>query len=214
MKWDRYKREIQLILKQNNVEHELYSLIAEIFRSKNSFSDKSLRDVSHNRRTKNGKEKFFWGIKGFPDFVVLDTQYPHKRGSKSQVGPLGAIEVKYVNYPLFAKIEDRRQLIGHILWFGKVIYTNGIDWYFYECNWKIDNQQNDEFHNDSYLISGTKQEIDNAWGLINKYIDGFSISTLSTVEFHLGKIDDFDGIKWNYSDWEKLIRFLDEELLW
>lgn len=211
MDWDKYKREIQLIIKQNNVEYELYSLIAELFRSKNSFTETSLRDVSRRRRTKEGTEQLLWGIMGFPDFVVLDTSYLPKKGIEDKEKLFGAIEIKYVNCPLFAKEADIRQLIGHILWFGKVIYTNGIEWYFYERTWdNFKKEKNDSKQNQSYSISNAKEE----WISIEKYIDGFSIDKLQPKIIELKKADDFGVNKWNESGWLELIRFLDEELSW
>lgn len=44
---------------------------------------------------------------------------------------LGAIEAKYIGCTL-KDIKDIMQLKGHVLWFNKVLYTNGLDWQYYE----------------------------------------------------------------------------------
>ena len=51
MNLERYKTEIELIEKQNHVEHDLYNIIAEVMRERQSFFNVSLRDVSNRQRT-------------------------------------------------------------------------------------------------------------------------------------------------------------------
>lgn len=129
MDFNCYKREIELIEKQNPVEQDLYSLIANVIRERKSFNKFSLRDVSNRRRTKKNRlEKLFYGISGFPDFVVLDLDFLGDKPCKKKI--LGAVEVKYIGGKL-KDIKNNMQLKGEILWFNKVIYTNGLEWEYY-----------------------------------------------------------------------------------
>lgn len=120
-----YKAEIELALIQNAcVEIELYSIIACIVREGKQGSSISLRDVS-NRRTSTSPNNSnrLKGKSGFPDFVVL------KRELNKNADILGCIEAKM---PTKNLDNYEEQLSGHIASFNKVIYTNGIEWRFYD----------------------------------------------------------------------------------
>lgn len=138
--FETYKKEIELIEKQNPVEHELYSIIACIMRERDSSSNISLRDVSN---TKNSKITHSYNLSSdgrFPDFVILTTNYNLKNPMNEDI--LGAIEAKLMSKtPLnwLSMIEDdKEQLKAHIKYFEKVIYTNGLEWQFYEKSSKTD----------------------------------------------------------------------------
>ena len=72
------------------------------------------------------------GYNGFPDFVI------RTREKSNDAQNLGAVEVKYVTNDLEKYLE---QLKGHIYFYKRVIYTNGLEWRFYNNNlkeeWKI-----------------------------------------------------------------------------
>ncbi len=51
MKWEEYISEIELIEKQNNTEHDLYNIIANVLRERLAFKKVSLRDVGDRQRT-------------------------------------------------------------------------------------------------------------------------------------------------------------------
>lgn len=87
----------------------------------------SLRDVSSRRRSKSEKEKVFYGIGGFPDFCVMSKDFEGDRPMKEKA--YGAVEVKYIGSGMSKR--DLLQLHCHILWFNKVLYTNGLDWKYY-----------------------------------------------------------------------------------
>lgn len=125
MDYIRYKNEIESIIRDNPVEHELYNLIAEMFKSIEGFVY-DLRDVSTNRRTKldiNDTNCYF-GESGYPDFIILekDNIKNHKNRIK------GAIEIKYIGKSL----KTTEQIEGHIKSFKRVIFTNGIEFKFYK----------------------------------------------------------------------------------
>lgn len=120
-----YQEEIDLIQAQNKVECDLYSLIAPIIRE--NTKNISLRDVS----TRRGSDfsRVFCGNSGFPDFIIRTRE--KNNGAKI----LGAIEIKYVSKDLDKK-KYLEQLQGHLQSYNKVIYTNGIDWRFYDKSMK------------------------------------------------------------------------------
>lgn len=120
--FDDYKEEIELALIQNAcVEIELYSIIASIIRESKNPCKLSVRDVSTRKRTEISLK--YYGNSGFPDFVLLE------REKSYNVAKYGCIEVKM---PTISLDKNDTQLNGHIQFFKKVIYTNGIRWQFYE----------------------------------------------------------------------------------
>lgn len=129
--FDEYQDEIELVQAQNRVECDLYSIIAQIIRESVQGENISLRDVSVRRGTKFSRH--FRGCYGFPDFVI------RTREKSNNAQNLGAVEAKYVTEDLEKYL---KQLEGHIEFYKRVIYTNGLEWRFYnknnyEKNWKI-----------------------------------------------------------------------------
>ena len=121
MTYDDYKDEIELSIIQNGgVEIELYSIIADIIRNGKNSHSISLRDVS-SRRTSNISKRYK-GDGGFPDFVVF------AREKLESAKILGCIEAKRPSTELDLKSE---QIKLHIDSYHKVIYTNGLQWVFY-----------------------------------------------------------------------------------
>lgn len=122
--YNEFKEEIELAYVQNaGVEIELYSIIACIIRDGKQGSSISLRDVSSRRRsTSVNNSNRFSGAGGFPDFVILE------RDLKKTAKILGCIEAKMLAENL-NKYKDRLQ--KHIKSFHKVLYTNGLEWRFY-----------------------------------------------------------------------------------
>ena len=125
-----YKEEIELSCVQNHgVELELYSIIASIIRE--YCPNISLRDVSA-RRTIKDDDFNLKGMGGFPDFVVLER-------IKENAKIFGCIEAKNT-YEIY---EDHiEQIEKHLESYGKVLYTNGLDWRFIDKtdaskNWRI-----------------------------------------------------------------------------
>lgn len=210
MNLERYKTEIELIEKQNNVEHDLYNIIAEVIRERQSFFNVSLRDVSNRQRTKEAKEKVLWGLKGFPDFVIFDKRYePEQNVDRKYL--YGAIEAKFIDKPLFNENDDLKQLWGHLLWFKEIIYTNGIIWEFY----KIDDFKIDEItkgkliclQNESSLKLAKKgiiyRKIDN---LLDCVCRNYCIDELRKTEPFVLR----DETKvWQEEQWNKLVDYLD-----
>lgn len=116
-----YTDEIDLIRAQNRVECDLYSIIACIIRERKHSKVISLRDVSARRGTEFSN--VFKGESGFLDFVIRE------RVASNKASILGAIEVKYIDENLEKHID---QLKGHLNSYKKVIFTNGINWKYYE----------------------------------------------------------------------------------
>ena len=120
--FDDFKEEIELAFIQNAcVEIELYSIIASVIRESNNKQKLSIRDVSSRRKSKISEK--FYGSSGFPDFVVLE------RKKVQDASIYGCIEAKM---PTTALSDNDEQLLGHIKSFKKVIYTNGLNWKFFD----------------------------------------------------------------------------------
>lgn len=151
-----YTEEIGLIKKQNYVEVELYPLVADIIKP-------TLKDSLSKRyvfgRQRRGLGQIYYGLSNFPDIVILDKTYENKSRKSIEIEEWkelrGCVEVKNLNYSLITeeKIKstisnsfehitgEMGQLIGDLLWYKKVIYTNGIEWRFLSLDDKeeIDN---------------------------------------------------------------------------
>lgn len=130
MQFGKFKDELELVMIQNPVESELYSLVAAVLRGLANSYRISLRDVS-SRRTSYISARFKSDA-GFPDFVVLE------RKIKQDADVLGAIEVKRSVVSLDGNLAQE-QLNCHLEKFGKVVHTNGIVWRYYndkEMKWQ------------------------------------------------------------------------------
>lgn len=160
-----YKEEIELAFVQNaGVEIELYSIIACIIRDGKQGSFISLRDVSSRRKsTSVNNSNRFSGAGGFPDFVILE------RDLKKTADILGCVEAKMLTENL-DKYKDR--LKAHIESFQKVLYTNGLEWRFYNM-----------------------KEIPE-WTFILGEIKGSRIDWEKNVEVWKNLLDELDNIKW------------------
>lgn len=209
MIFDDYIREIELIIKQNFVEQDLYSIIACLIREKVNFKSLSLRDVSNRRRTMSryGLEKVFYGIGGFPDFVILSEKFSGDSPCKKNI--LGAIEAKYIGCPL-KDIKDNIQLKGHILWFNKVLYTNGLEWQYYNYDAKkgsiIEQIQNDIYYwrkKEKYPWSSNELSL---LGSINMLKPQWSISLTSENK-------DGNAMNWDKNQWIELQKNI-SEIIW
>lgn len=118
-----YQEELELIDAQNRVELDLYSLVAYIIRATLKEKNISLRDVTARRKTEFSS--VFVGDSGFPDFII------RTREKSNKASILGAVEIKYFSQDLDSE-ENIDQLKGHINFYKKVIYTNGLEWRFYD----------------------------------------------------------------------------------
>lgn len=151
-----YTEEIGLIKKQNYVEVELYPLVADIIKP-------TLKDSLSKRyvfgRQRRGLGQIYYGLSNFLDIVILDKTYENKSRKSIKIKEWkklrGCVEVKNLNHRLITEEEikstlsnsfehltrEMGQLIGDILWYKKVIYTNGIQWRFLSLDDKeeIDN---------------------------------------------------------------------------
>lgn len=152
-----YIEEIGLIENQNYVEVELYPLVADIIKPtlKDSLSKRYVF-----RRQRSALGQIYYGLSNFPDIVILDKTYENKSRKSIKIEEWkklrGCVEVKNFNHPLIIEEEikstisnsfehitkEMGQLIGDLLWYKKVIYTNGIQWRFLSLDDKeeIDNK--------------------------------------------------------------------------
>lgn len=137
---EKYQKEIELIKAQNNTEIELYSLATEIIQPMTG--ELSKRYVFNRKKSKKGN--IYYGLSSFPDIAILDKDF--KDIARDEIkeedwnGLIGSLEIKALGNKLFninviqeclSKKEvtrDEGQLIGEILWYKKVLYTNGKEW--------------------------------------------------------------------------------------
>lgn len=154
VKLEEYMREIELMKKQNYTEYDMYSVIASLLREGENIKKHSLRDV--NRRwSRTNRGKVFYGLSSIPDFAILDVDFINSENWINDVDKVyGCVEIKGIDKSLLSISEilekisndgkitlDEEQLLGEILWYKKVLYTNGLLWKFFywnedECAWK------------------------------------------------------------------------------
>lgn len=137
--FDEFKREIELIIKQNPLECELYSIVASIIRERDSSKNISLRDVSNIKsfyNHQNQKDRMYRinnGEFGASDFLIMDSNYYYSGSCENKI--LGSIEVKAIYLELDSEINNKKeQFYGELQAFKKLIYTNGLVWRLYEYN--------------------------------------------------------------------------------
>lgn len=150
-----YIEEIQLIRKQNNTELELYPLASEIIAP--TLKGLSKRYVFARRKSLLGQ--IYYGISSFPDVAILDRDFKNKENSAINIDNWkklrGCLEVKTLDKKLYTLRELRgcigkfeklskgtqsevAQILGEILWYKKVLYTNGIQWILFSLNFPDD----------------------------------------------------------------------------
>ncbi len=164
-----YEEEIALIKEQNDTEFEIYPMAVEIIRS----TIKSMSKRYVFARRKSDKGQIYYGISSFPDVAILDKDFKNvsnKTISKEDWLKLkGCLEVKVLGAELISKekiksvwsektnhetlAQNIGQLIGEILWYKKVLYTNGIEW---RC---------------LYIREYSEELIENIITIVNKRID-------------------------------------------
>lgn len=195
-------------------------IIANVIRDSAAFNDVSLRDIGNRRRSKSKKEKVLWGLMGFPDFVLIDTKYQPASNNVDRQYLYGAIEVKFVGKSLDKSIHDKKQLWGHLLWFQKVIYTNGIEWRFYRIKKEyIENilkeftsKSLNELQDDSYNKLAKKgivyQEIND---ILDSIYKSYVVNDVTEHEFFvLRSISEDEKKMWNETEWTRLTKYLDK----
>lgn len=203
MIFERYKEELELILRQNPYEQELHSVLAYIIRACMIQDDISLRDVSADRIAIRISTRNLMSERRFPDFVILDKAYStHEKANRKnpyQSGIYGAVEIKEMREKLDAP-KYLKHLKEYLAYFKRVIYTNGLEWRFY--GWNKD---------------GTMAETQDS----NKEIPVPSMSfTLGAMKYQRGadsKIIWYDDPDWQEKEagqqkeenrWEKLLEYL------
>lgn len=137
--YELYKRELNLIAKQNLYEHELYSIVPCVMRERENSKEISIRDVSKDLISKIFRTDKFRSESGPPDFVILSHDYEVKDKKVRSGRILGAIEVKniyaIIDDPRKYTWKDKKQFDDHLKYFKRVIYTNGLVWQFYESEY-------------------------------------------------------------------------------
>ena len=140
MDFYKYIDEINLIKNQNNTERDLYYLVKQTLEP--YCCGLSLRIVAERRKSELGQ--IFYGISSVPDIAILDRDFNNEKNkviNKENRDKLkGCIEVKNLGEKLYTLKELQKefknknvgtaagQLAGEILWYKKLLYTNGKEW--------------------------------------------------------------------------------------
>lgn len=146
MKFENYVREIQLIYKQHpndQREEELYSLLLSILRERKNCFDLSVRDV---HLPLNHRNELLYGLTSYPDFIITKVNFKDNQDKFDHSNLLGCVEVKALGVDLPMDY----QILGHLIWYKKVLYTNGLCWKFYEFNNKIDSAKLEHISHECY----------------------------------------------------------------
>jgi hypothetical protein len=175
-----YMREMMLMKKQNFTEYDMYSVIASLMRDGRNIQELSLRDV--NRRWgRTNKGRVFYGLSGVPDFAILDSEFINSENWLDDIDMVyGCVEIKIIDNTLLSikeiikKINNRDeitkeegQLLGEVLWYKKVLYTNGLVWKFlkwteYQSAWEnIKDLVKERIEKENEPV--TKEEIPSEW---------------------------------------------------
>ncbi len=140
MDFYKYIDEINLIKNQNNTERDLYYLVKQMLEP--YCCGLSLRIVAERIKSELGQ--IFYGISSVPDIAILDRDFVnnqhYKITGKNRDKLKGCIEVKNLGEKLYTLEELQKefknenvgtaagQLAGEILWYKKLLYTNGKEW--------------------------------------------------------------------------------------
>lgn len=140
MDFYKYKDEINLIENQNNTERDLYYLVKQTLEP--YCGGLSLRIVAERRKSELGQ--IFYGISSVPDIAILDKDFNNEKNKvinkKNRDKLKGCVEVKNLGEKLYTlkelqeEFENKNvgtaagQLAGEILWYKKLLYTNGKEW--------------------------------------------------------------------------------------
>ncbi|MBQ7744972.1 MAG: hypothetical protein IJT85_05320 [Ruminococcus sp.] len=164
MDFYKYIDEINLIKNQNNTERDLYYLVKQTLEP--YCRGLSLRIVAERIKSELGQ--IFYGISSVPDIAILDRDFVNKQHykitGKNRDKLKGCIEVKNLGEKLYTLKELQEefenenvgtaagQLAGEILWYKKLLYTNGKEW-------KLFTFINSEKDDDKKIIGIVKKRI-------------------------------------------------------
>lgn len=208
MNFDDFKREIKLSYMQHphdQREEELYSIVLSILRDNNLNKNRySFRDIHQNPKKRNN---VLYGISSNPDLAVYDLKLTDDRNFNQKNFIYGVVEIKAIGTTLNG--EERTQLFNELVWFGRVLYTNGVHWALYEYdNTKIENKLKKIYDLNEEIVKLRNQlrnkkkdsndkeseitEIENAIAEITKDINEVIESVTSNIDLDSLKRKDFD----------------------
>ena len=140
MTLEQYMRELWLMDKQYGQEEELYPLINMLLRDGVNTENLSIRDVHKSERikadnNKNGCVEAKCNKKN-PEQIEVKIVAENKSEQPKQKNYF--IERNntktYLHYADTGKATDEGQFLGELLWYGKVLYTNGVIWKYYKLS--------------------------------------------------------------------------------
>lgn len=159
-----YQRELNLILIQNPIECELYSVIAALLRNRENMKNYSLRDVSARRKSAIGNK--FLTTAGFPDFAVMTIKEPKMVGVveiKRLVVNLDSEEAQAEKHRYRENDTERNPLV--------VLYTNGLEWRLYAGSGKF-GEIKDKRISLGKVNEGKIDWENNKWNCLIKLLEG------------------------------------------
>lgn len=152
MNFDDFYSEIKLSYKQHphdQREEELYSIVLNILRDTNDNKRKySFRDIHQNPKKRNN---VLYGISSNPDLAIYDLKLTDDTDYNQKKFIHGVVEIKAIGTKLENK--EKTQLLNEVVWFGRVLYTNGVHWVLYEYdNTKIGKELEDIYRLNERLV--------------------------------------------------------------
>lgn len=216
-----FREELELMKRQYGQEEELYPYIYMLLREAGLTRRYSVRSVAGAQSAKSVKgRELLRGYAGFPDIAILDKSFlsgekyepeeeikkiyccvEAKKINEELLNIEGEIQIKSENetsesfnlYQKNGKVTAYGQLIGELLWYGRVIYTNGYEWKYLEIK---------DFDNLNIIenLAGRREKLyKTCVKKKNKnWCKKFEKTTFKVIERLLIKIDE----KTTESDWE------------
>lgn len=178
MKYENYIEKLEMIEKQYNFEEALTPIVYQVIDNKNY----SIIVVQNAR-----KKKAFYGISSNPDLVILSKNFTYSDDQLEKI--YGCIELKNIGSTLITGInelltkikkygnrnktnqeivagtnlscsnKDLGQLLGEVLWYRKVLYTNGHSWRFLYLEFS-DNYSEEKYFKDIIEFVENENKID------------------------------------------------------
>lgn len=134
--FDEYKEELELIYAQNRVECDLYPIISQMIRESKNGKKISVREVSTRRES--DLSMIFKRNDAFTDFVIMTRELKDKYDDDDVYG---CIEAKKMIDDLEKQDYFKKLLNDHIKSFGKVIYTNCLEWRYFDFSKEGENKE-------------------------------------------------------------------------
>ena len=131
--YDVYKKELQNA-KKIQTEENLYPIVKFVVES--AIGDDLDAVITANNKQYNKERKDVTKSQSaYPDLLIVKKQFEYNKSQKGDLNDIiGAIEVKSLEDKLEYKAEDITEVVGHLLSYKNVLFTNGKLWIMYKAN--------------------------------------------------------------------------------